>query len=283
MSQSLEGVAEGEVRALHRTRVACRRLRELLPVVSLDGETRAGVARRLRKVTKRLGTLRELDVLLILIDELHESGRLNSTAFETLKREIADHRKHAERALEGKHIAKELQKIARKLTRNGERESVDQRGCAARRSFASAVEARQARRAAALKEAILAAGSVYLPERLHEVRIRLKKLRYSVELSAEISAEAAQRELRLMRRVQALLGRMHDLQVLIDHVRQLQGTSTLATERWRDLGAVVTLLEHACRRLHARYVREQPALVAISDRFGARAAPRHLSATRRVG
>ena len=55
----------------------------------------------------------------------------------------------------------------------------------ARAGWQWAVEARVARRAAALKHAIDEAGSVYLPERLHAVRIALKKLRYGLELWLE--------------------------------------------------------------------------------------------------
>ena len=43
-----------DVDALHRTRVASRRLRELLPVLRLDGRTTRKLDRRLKRVTKRL-------------------------------------------------------------------------------------------------------------------------------------------------------------------------------------------------------------------------------------
>ena len=48
---------------------------------------------------------------------------------------------------------------------------------------------RVARRAASLKAAIDEAGAVYLPERLHAVRIAVKKLRYAVELEHEIAGD----------------------------------------------------------------------------------------------
>src|SRR3954471_12177403 len=74
-SRALNGVDKGDVRALHRTRVASRRLRELIPVLQLDHATAHKLNRRLRRVTARLGVVRELDVLMLLIDELH-SARL---------------------------------------------------------------------------------------------------------------------------------------------------------------------------------------------------------------
>jgi hypothetical protein len=74
-TRMLHGLVDGDVRALHRTRVASRRLREILPVLELDPDVARRLGRRLRKVTERLGVVRELDVLSSLIEELHESGR----------------------------------------------------------------------------------------------------------------------------------------------------------------------------------------------------------------
>src|SRR5438445_10273989 len=76
----LHGVEHGDVRALHRLRVTSRRLRELLPILQLDPPVTRKLVRRLRRVTERLGTVRELDVLLLLLDELHDPGRSDETA-----------------------------------------------------------------------------------------------------------------------------------------------------------------------------------------------------------
>src|SRR5262249_32629142 len=70
----LHGLEHGTARALHRTRVASRRLRELVPVLQLDRALTRKLVKRLRRVTDRLGALRELDVLLLLLDELHDPG-----------------------------------------------------------------------------------------------------------------------------------------------------------------------------------------------------------------
>src|SRR4029077_2898796 len=66
-TRMLHGLADGDVRALHRTRVAARRLREILPVLELDPDVARRLGRRLRKVTERLGVVLELDVLASLI------------------------------------------------------------------------------------------------------------------------------------------------------------------------------------------------------------------------
>ena len=80
-----------------------------------------------------------------------------------------------------------------------------------------------------------------------------------------------------------LLAELDDQQALIDRIRQLQ--STLATpdlKAWRDLDVLVVSLETRCRGLHARYVRERTALVALCDRLVANA-PAATSTKRKVG
>src|SRR5205085_9330926 len=114
------------------------------------------------------------------------------------------------------------------------------------------------------------AGAVYIPERLHSVRIALKKLRYALELSNDVSAVRDEVDLRTLKRGQDLLGRMHDLQVLIDRVRQVQASLTPPNVAvWRELDALVGSFEDDCRRLHARYMRLRGDLAAIAARLGA--------------
>src|SRR5262245_40206134 len=69
-SRDMEGIHDGDAAALHRTRVASRRLRELLPILGLEREESRKLSRRLKKVTRRLGTVRELDVHALLVREL---------------------------------------------------------------------------------------------------------------------------------------------------------------------------------------------------------------------
>src|SRR3954471_24487831 len=74
------GVEAGDVSAIHRARVASRRLRELVPLLQLGSDITEKLGRRLRKLTRRLGKIRELDVLILVIDELQETGRVPSGA-----------------------------------------------------------------------------------------------------------------------------------------------------------------------------------------------------------
>jgi CHAD domain-containing protein len=276
----LPALRQGDVNALHRTRVASRRLRELLPILQLDHDLAVKLGRRLRKVTTRLGSVRELDVLLIVIDELHESRRHDRVALKRVRDEVVKERTRVrDKLLARKAPLAELTRIARKLDRSADAlEELEQAGSAGpsrARGWRWALDARIARRVELLQEAIVDAGAVYLPERLHAVRIAVKKLRYALEIAAEAAGERTTPELRVLERAQTLLGRLHDLQMLMDRVRQVQASLTPPNiAAWRELDAVTAVLENSCRRLHARYMRDRPALVALGDRAASRA-PKH--------
>src|SRR5918911_295918 len=88
LTRSLHGLESGERRAVHRTRVASRRLRELLRVVGLNHALTVKLGHQLRRITRRLGALRELDVVALLIDELHESRRCSPAALRLVADEV---------------------------------------------------------------------------------------------------------------------------------------------------------------------------------------------------
>src|SRR5258708_29567413 len=90
-ARMLPGVEAGEFRALHRARVASRRLRELLPVLQLQPDATRKHLRRLRNVTERLGAVRELDVLLLLIHEWHDSRRARRASLARIAATVATH------------------------------------------------------------------------------------------------------------------------------------------------------------------------------------------------
>ena len=265
----LHAVESGDVRALHQARVASRRLRELIPMLQLESGTARKLAKRLRKVTGRLGTVRELDVLLVLIDELHVSGRRGSSGLGRVGVSVSKSRDEARKRLFAHLPIDEMTRLAHKIGRAASelRETERASSKTAARSWRWAIDARVAKRAARLAAAMADAGALYLPERLHGVRIAVKKLRYASELAADAAGERAGADLRLLKRMQELLGRLHDLQVLIERMRRTQASLTPPSVTvWRDLDILMASLEDDCRRLHARYMRSRDALTAIAER-----------------
>ena len=277
-TRMLHGVEAGEPRAIHRTRVATRRLRELLPVLQLDGRTARKLGRRLRRITRRLGAIRELDVLLDVMEELQKSRRYPSHVLGRITGDIRTARNSAREDVIGKPLVSELQRVGRKLEaaagelKDGESKHGEHK-LSGGRGWYWAIDARVARRATTLSKAVEDAGALYLPERLHVVRIALKKLRYAVEVAGEATGADRAADLRALKRGQDLLGRLHDFQVLIDRVRRVQASLDPPDAAVsRHLDHLVVGLEQQCRHLHARYVRERGALAAICARLLSRPA-----------
>jgi CHAD domain-containing protein len=186
---------------------------------------------------------------------------------------IRQERERAREELLAKWPAREIRRVGSKLTDLADTlESSDNRSQAVTRGLRWAVDARIHRRGSELKAAMEDAGAVYLPERLHAVRIALKKFRYAVELASEIASDKRLRaDLRLLKRNQDLLGRWHDRQVLIERARHVQASLTPPSASGvRRLDRLVTMLENDCRRLHARYIRESGAIAGVCDRTGLR-------------
>ena len=255
----LHRLERGDVRAVHRTRVASRRLRELTPVLQIDADTGERILRDLRRVTRTLGRVRELDVL----DALLKDVRLESPRADAALAVAADRVQKARTAAHKRALKKGLERGIRRVIRRLKRvaEGLSDADRRRGRRWMWALEARVSRRAATLRKSIAHAGPVYFAERLHEVRKAIKKLRYAIELSAEASGEPARGDLRRLKQAQDLLGRLHDRQVLIQTIRDTQ-TSLLreppgpSAEQSlvRELDTVLADLENDCRLLHGRYV-----------------------------
>ena len=259
----LHELGEGDVRALHRTRVATRRLREILPVLQLKTGASNRLSKRLKHVTEELGRVRELDVLLGLAAELRETGRYDTQALRRVATALTAEQSVARARLQERLPIDELHRIGRKL----EKVEADLRDRKPSKGWRWAVDARVTRRADTLLHALDAAGSIYLQERLHHVRIALKKFRYAVEIAGEASGVKLRADVKTLKKAQDILGHLHDVQVLIDRIRQIQPAVTLPDlSTWRKMDGLIAALENDCRRLHARFLHRQGPVRAICER-----------------
>src|SRR5262249_12781015 len=145
-----------------------------------------------------------------------------------------------------------------------------------------ALEARIARRASDLRNAIETAGTLYAPSAIHDVRIAIKKLRYAVEVRGTARPRNARASGRL-KTTQELLGRLHDLEILVGWARRAQSGVAPDLARWRDMAVVIHQLDTECRGLHRRYMRVRAALLSVATGLcGQRRGPARLT-TRRAG
>jgi len=260
----------GRTTGLHKTRVASRRIREALPIVSTSAPPAKvkKLNRKLRELTRYLGPIRELDVELgLLEDESKKMEGVSGRAIEILRREIAAKRKTLRDELAEKAPIGDVKKLIRKLERVADGNSGKAKG---KTKHAEADAAREAewrgvlatrlmRRGKALRTALDEAGPLYAPERIHSVRIATKKLRYAIEIAHDARVPGAAPLIRVLRRQQERLGHLHDLQLLLKHVHEAE-TSSAVGSRVNDLTAYADTLELECRRLHAGFVEHRDEL-----------------------
>ena len=273
LARQLKHLHQGDVEALHRARVTSRRLRELLPIVGLDADTTQKLRRHLKKLTRRLGKVRDLDVLVEIVENLGRDRRFDKKALKVLEGSLERARAAARERLSEKlssgkthRLVRQLKRAAKHLERRDE-ESEPARRLRLARTAIWVLDARAARRARRLRQAMEAAGTVYAPDRLHELRVALKTLRYAVELRATAQHRRAGRDAAGLKTSQELLGRLHDYQLLIKYARDVQAESARSESATSvDLASFIRSLDFECRRLHAKYLRTRPRLTAIADR-----------------
>jgi CHAD domain-containing protein len=271
LGRALSPARKGDVTGVHHARVASRRLREALPVIAA-ARTARKLKKRVRRLTRALGPVRELDVALITLDELAASGDVPEGGILRLREIVGEERNRLLLEMTRQIERLDLHKLQKKSLDAAKPGASRKRGGRSDRRRIADADARAGRRGADLRAAIHNAGGIYLPDRLHTVRIAVKKLRYAMEIARELRASRAMAQLRTLKRVQDLLGRMHDLEVLIARTRALQSTANVRDLKLSgDLDRLVRVLEMECRQLHVRYMNERKSLLTICDHVAAQA------------
>ncbi len=253
----------GDAEAVHKARVATRRLREALPV--LEGDRGARRLRKdLQRLTRVLGPVRELDVTIGLVVRLIHDEPAMETALEAMRIHLMEARIRRRFALQQKvddldvaGIVARVKKLADALPdllpprRQIDRDDVRQR---------------IAGRAAAAWDAVEQAGALYAPEPLHAVRIAVKKLRYAIELARTARMPDSARQAERLKTFQNLLGEWHDWQVLNDHAARVQARVPVEDVRMEEFTTLMAHVEDHCRTLHADFLaRRSDLLGLVSD------------------
>ena len=223
LTRTLPSARAGDVSAIHQARVATRRLREALPLVA-RGSSGRKLARVVRRLTRSLGPVRELDVALLTLQELSGQRDVPRSGVTALQQTIRQERSRMHQDMRRTIDRCRLDKLSEKLlTAARKHDALGPRPRATDPKQLSAARGRTARRAERLAASIENAAAIYLPDRLHEVRIAVKKLRYAMEIVRELSGSRATVRIMTLKRAQDLLGRIHDLEVLIARTRAIQG------------------------------------------------------------
>jgi CHAD domain-containing protein len=267
LERDLSAALEDDVEALHRSRVASRRLREILPVLGLDRD-RSGqtpirkLRRRLRRLTSALGGVRELDVALGIVDRLRHDhpdlGDVLSHARRSIEADRRECRSEMVRQMEAVHAGAMFEQLAGVVA------------AAARPPQAARVtllRRRLARRAKTVAAAQAEAGPLFDLDRLHQVRVATKKLRYVLELVHEFGRVPTLRLVGRLKRLQDVLGGLHDLEVVAGYIQRERKTSSRADAG--EIERAAGLVDREMRELHASYLKRLQVLARIvSDCHG---------------
>lgn len=254
----------GDEISVHQARVASRRLREALPVLGAraDADALDSAGKRVRRITRALGPVRELDVTLLLLAELEGKGTAPKRAISRVRTAVLEQRRKRRQAMLEEIRPSRLEKLRKRLVEV----AAPERRSEPLRSAAAEAAAKAATRAARLKAAIERAGGIYLADRLHRVRIEAKKLRYALEIQRELARSRSTARLRTLKHHQDLLGRIHDLEILNEHAREVQATLPPSNRRaMAEVGRLIRAVEDECREGHAAYMRGRPALIRLCD------------------
>lgn len=268
MLTAMPAAQAGDETSVHQARVASRRLREALPVLgaraSEQAVTRAG--KRVRRITRALGPVRELDVTLSLLAELEGKAAAPQRAIARVRGAVIEERQKRRKAMLDEITPSRLEKLRKKLVKVA---APAQRREASRTAIAEA-NVQAASRAQKLRAAIDRAGGIYLADRLHRVRIEAKKLRYALEIQRELLHSRSTARLTRLKNQQDLLGRIHDLEVLIERTREVQASLPAGNRRaMSDLNKLIRALEAECREGHAEYMQGREQLIKLCDAVAA--------------
>lgn len=261
---AMPAAQSGDESSVHQARVASRRLRGALPMLGAraDADALDRVDRRVRRITRALGPVRELDVSLLLLAELEGRAAAPVTAIARVREAVTAERLKRRSEMLAAITPSKLDKLRKRLVDVVTPES---RPMPPGSTLAEAA-AQSRTRAKKLRAAIERAGGIYLPERLHRVRIEAKKLRYSLEIQRELTHSRSRVHLNRLKAQQDLLGRMHDLEMLIDRARAVQASLPGRSRKpMAELDALIRVLEDECREGHAAYVRGRSALLRLCD------------------
>jgi CHAD domain-containing protein len=235
LSLALAGDPEG----IHQMRVAGRRVRVALPLVAAKPDARR--VRRVRRALKRLlrtaAPARDLDVCVALFEAELAARGVQSVEATQLRRRLRTARSRSRSRLREALLDHDIAGLRREL-RGLEGEVEVSAGVVLSRIR----EARDVQGAELLSE-MERLGDRFEGDELHDLRRRVRRLRYVAEVASELDGSRS-RAPKQLKRLQEDLGNVHDAYVL----GQWLGRQAEAAEKRR-----VSLLAAEARRLETAF------------------------------
>ena len=256
LRMQLGGVFDGCVDAIHDGRIATRRIRELLALAGGAGEPGNEILSRFRQLGRALGRVRDIDVRAGLLRNLETHAPHIAPTIVVLRleqdRDRVERMRDLIKALERLNIDVLLRRArVGGIGANGVRRLA---GGTWREPLRDLIAAR----AGAAAERIQHATGVYFPNRSHNARIALKKLRYAAEIADLTGMYDLRIPLKSLKKSQETLGRLHDRQDLMDLLTDPREDTSVVPDH---LKLSLHVLEAELRDHHARYLARRPLLV----------------------
>ncbi len=214
-----------EIEGVHRMRVATRRLRsalrDFLPL--LKKRPLRKVRKRLKEIADALGAVRDQDVAILALEQLQAAAEIDQISepikegIEKLLEERRAVRETAQMNLIQTLDADGLGKLHEVFTAALDKSVKKNK----QKRFVSFNEAGRKVVAESLRELCDLGASVYEPfnvEKLHEMRIAAKRLRYAVELFTACWGERVAPFAARIADMQSFLGEVHDCDVWLDNL-----------------------------------------------------------------
>ena len=237
------GVLNGDIEHIHDMRVACRRLQTVLMIFSetIAKSKLVPFKKQLRRLTRRLGAVRQLDVLMeILSGRLQAADDKERTVCNLLFARYSTSRKEAFDKTLNFLIETESAQLFEKfiaavnISRGGKKKSI--RSSVAKSTFAETMRDSIGDLADDFASAVAAArkndDSI---EMLHKMRITGKPLRYAMELAETVYPGGFKDYFQEIKSIIQLVGNVHDIDVAfvsLDSFRkELQSYNEVAGER----------------------------------------------------
>ncbi|HZS45709.1 MAG TPA: CHAD domain-containing protein [Blastocatellia bacterium] len=224
-SMALQVLRDGDSDAIHHMRVYSRRVQSALEVLpkELDVRTRP-LRRQLSRIRRSLNKVRDFDVFLKIVKKRPATAK-NKEAYDLLCDHFSKERERVlermRERLENLGVREFPSKFISAITDPDSSLIVD--GTSLRVELASVARDDKAFERAienieehwrTVRGFISNASTFSESERLHALRIAIKRLRYIVELAAQMSDVRARTAISRLKSLQASIGEWHDLEVL---------------------------------------------------------------------
>lgn len=264
LRETLPGVLDGIEGSIHDARIATRRIRELLPLLG-DPKRRKPIedlGLRFKRLGRSLGRVRDADVRVTLLASLERRMPHAAPALVVLRQQ-----REQDRLTLLRKLVKRLERLeAVRMIEMLDEHRLSLAGPVSWALPAGATWKRDLRytlrgRAAATTEAIERATGVYFPNRVHEARIAIKKMRYAMEIAHELGGGDRSAPIRELKKAQDVLGDLHDRQELVDNL--IQGCPADQPEIANQVSLVKQVIDAETHDLHGRYLARRAAILEI--------------------